>query len=78
MRESLAVQEWLAEGRQEGALQEANLMLLSCIKTRFPRLDVRDDVAPIGDIDQLHSLFATVMNAPNSATVRRAVRKAKD
>ena len=86
MRESLAVQEWLAEGRQEGrheglqegALREARFTLLSYIKARFPHVDVRDDLTSIQDLDQLHSLFATVVNAPNSAAVRRAIRKAAE
>ena len=80
MRESRAVQEWLQEGRQEGRQEgEARgtrFALVTFIEGRFPNLKVRDEVESISDLDLLHSLFSTIVKAPNSAAVLRAIRKA--
>jgi hypothetical protein len=86
MRESLAVQEWLAEGRQEGrqegwqegrregGVQEAREALLSVIETRFPSLHLQASVESISDIEILKGLLPVVVKAASSAAVLRAIR----
>ena len=74
MRESLAVQEWLEEGRQEGELKEARFALLTFLDRKYPNLPVRDKIEAIPDLDVLNSLFTEVINAPDAATVLDAIQ----
>jgi hypothetical protein len=85
MRESLAVQEWLDEGRQEGRqeglrkglrkgrVEEARLALLSVIEASFPNLNVRDAIESISQLGVLNSLIPLVAKAPDAATVLRVI-----
>ena len=83
LRESVAVQDWLEEGRQEGrqegmeqgAVNEARFALLSFLAIRFPELNVRDAVESISNVDALHSLLSAALKAPHSAAFLRVLRK---
>jgi hypothetical protein len=79
MRESLAVQEWLEEGRQEGrheaGVQTARSALLAVIEARFPGLGLHDTIGSISDFDLLTALIPVVAKAPDEAAVLRAIRK---
>jgi hypothetical protein len=73
MRESLAVQEWLQEGRQEGMLHEARGALLDFIEAKFPSLHMETEIRSISDLSLLHHLRRVVMKAPNAASARSLI-----
>ena len=81
MRESLAVQEWLeegrVEGRDEGRVEEAQLALIEVIKARFPRLKVREGVESISELSVLNSLIPLVAKARDAASIERVLQSAK-
>lgn len=73
LRESLAVQEWLEEGEQKGEVKRVRTDLLAVVEIRFPKLDIRDEIESISDLNLLNSLFRSVVKAPNIAAARRAI-----
>lgn len=86
MRASLAVQEWLAEGREEGReegrhegeVREAREALIAVVDARFPSLHLRADLESISDIEILRGLLPVVVKAANSAALLRAIRNPQE
>ena len=79
-RESLAVQDWLAEGRVEGhsegrvaGLRES---LGLVVKARFPDLRASQSIDSICDADALDGLIMMVAKARSGASVLRAIEQA--
>ena len=70
--QSLAVEDWREEGRQEGRLMEARAALVSFIRARFRKLDVTP-VQKSTDIKALHALIPKIAVAPDRAAVKRLI-----
>ena len=81
MRESLAVQEWLSEGRDEGEakgkLRQARVALRTVARARFPRIRIDAAVESIADLQVLNSLIAQAATVPNAAALLQAAKLAQ-
>ena len=77
MRESLVVQEWLSEGRAEGAFQQARFALNLVARSRFPRIRIAAAVAKISDLSVLGGLLSEAATAPDAAALSQAVTRAQ-
>jgi hypothetical protein len=77
MLESLAVQEWLEEGRLEGELEgrihEARSALRLLLESRFPRIRIRPQLDAISDLEALRTMRRIAINTPSAAAFRRAI-----
>lgn len=83
-RESLAVQEWLdegrvegrVEGRAEGAAATAKELLLETLALKFPKWRTPASLDSIGDAEVLKRLFRKASATSNKADMRRAIDNA--
>lgn len=72
--ESLAVEDWREEGRQEGRLIEARHALTAFLHARFPKLDVAAAIQSSNDFKALRALIPKVAVARDEDAVKRAMK----
>jgi len=77
MRESLAVQEWLdegrVEGRMEGKVEGERSALITLLETRFPPLGLDEAIQSINDLDALTKLIRLAGKTRSSISVVKAI-----
>ena len=75
VRESLAVKEWLAEGRAEGRAKARLECLLQILEIRFPGIPVPPSAHTASD-EVLKTLVEKAITARGTAAMRRAIKQA--
>lgn len=76
LRESLAVQEWLSEGRVEGARGQAQAMLSKLLGKRFPRLKLDAEIQSINEVEVLNELISLAIDSKSAASLARKIEQA--
>ena len=73
--ESLAVEDWRDEGRQEGRLIEAKDALVTFILARFPKLKIAASIHSSTDLNALRALIPKVAVARDEASIKQLLNR---